>query len=324
MATALLIACAALAPRPAVAQQGGVQTAAVPDADRFPARPLTMVIGYAAGGSTDIQGRVLAEVLGEQLGQKVEVVNLTGSGGAVAAAMLASSREQGHVFMFGLSSVYSISPLLAPASYDLASFRYVAGVSLDQSAYVTSGSSPFRDWHSLMDFLRANPGQAYVTQTGEDRLLMKAIARKEGLDLRFVPSSGGAGMAPLVISGDVFFAYSGGTHTGYTDSGQMRLLATPARDRLLGYLDVPTLKELGHDLALHALRIVVVPADTPDAQVKVLRDALERASTDPRFVEVTEKRIRQPIRFTEGADVEAMLQAQVEDYRRLIAEVGLQ
>ena len=94
----------------------------------FPERPLTMVIGYAAGGSTDIQGRVLAEVLAEQLGQPVKVSNIPGAGGAVAAAMLASSTEQGYVFQYGISSTISISPLLAPASYDLDRFVSVAGL----------------------------------------------------------------------------------------------------------------------------------------------------------------------------------------------------
>ena len=292
-------------------------------ADAFPQRPLTMVIGYAAGGSTDVQGRVLAEVLGEQLGQPVTVTNLPGAGGAVAASMLASSTEQGYVFQYGLSSTISISPLLAPASYNLDSFTYVAGLSLDQSAYVTGGQSGFKDWPSLLTYLRENPGQVYVTQTAEDRLLTRAIAKREGLQLRIVPTSGGAGMAPLVTSGEVIFAYSGGTHTAYTDSGQMRVLASLAKERLMGYPDAPTLRELGYDLALHGVRIVTVPADTPAEQVQVLTDALAAAVTDARFIEVTQVRIRQPIQFMNGQEVKGMLSEQVREYRQLIDEIGL-
>lgn len=293
-------------------------------ADAFPQRPLTMVIGYAAGGSTDVQGRVLAEVLGEQLGQPVTVANLPGAGGAVAASMLASSTEQGYVFQYGLSSTISISPLLAPASYNLDSFTYVAGLSLDQSAYVTGGQSGFKDWPSLLTYLRENPGQVYVTQTAEDRLLTRAIAKREGLQLRIVPTSGGAGMAPLVTSGEVIFAYSGGTHTAYTDSGQMRVMASLAKERLMGYPDAPTLRELGYDLALHGVRIVTVPADTPAEQVQVLTDALAAAVTDARFIEVTQVRIRQPIQFMNGQEVKGMLSEQVREYRQLIDEIGLQ
>jgi tripartite-type tricarboxylate transporter receptor subunit TctC len=131
-------------------------------------------------------------------------------------------------------------------------------------------------------------------------------------------------MAPLMTSGEVIFAYSGGTHTAFTDSGQMRVLASLAKERLLGYPDVPTLRELGYDLALHAVRIVSVPADTPAEQVRVLADALAAAVSDLRFIEVTEVRNRQPIQFMSGSQVKDMLSWQVEEYRKLIDEIGLQ
>lgn len=293
-------------------------------AERFPERPLTMIIGYAAGGSTDIQGRVLAEILTEQLGQPVRVSNIPGSGGAASAAMLAGSREQGYVFQFGASSVNNISPLLAPTSYDLDSFTYVAGLSLEQPALVTGASHAIRDWPGLLAYLRANPGQVYVTQAAEDRLLMQALAKREGLQLRIVPTSGGAGMAPLVIAGDAVFAYSGGTHTAYTDSGQMRVLASLADERLLGYPEAPTLRELGYAMGLHTVRIVSVPADTPAEQVEVLARALEAASRDPRFIEVTEERIRQPVTFMRGHEIKPMLTRQMQEYRQLIDDIGLQ
>jgi tripartite-type tricarboxylate transporter receptor subunit TctC len=289
----------------------------------FPERPLTMIIGYAAGGSTDLQGRVLAQVLEEQLGQPVSVNNLPGAGGAAATAMLASSLEQGYVFQFGGSSVVSIAPLLSPASYGVDSFTYVAGMSLEQPAFVTGATRGINDWPGLLAYLRSNPGQVYVSQAAEDRLILRAIAKREGLQLRTVPTSGGAGMAPLVISGDAVFAYSGGTHTGYTASGEMRVLASLADQRLLGYPEAPTLRELGYELGLQTMRIVMVPANTPAEQVEVLANALAAAARDPRFIEVTEQRIRQPITFMRGDEIKPVLLRQMHEYRTLIDEIGL-
>lgn len=290
----------------------------------FPERPLTMIIGYAAGGSTDLQGRVLAQILEEQLGQPVIVNNLPGAGGAASAAMLASSLEQGYVFQFGGSSVVSIAPLLSPASYAVDNFTYVAGLSLEQPAFVTGAKRGISDWSALLTYLRANPGQVYVSQAAEDRLILRAIAKREGLHLRTVPTSGGAGMAPLVISGDAVFAYSGGTHTGYTESGEMRVLVSLADERLLGYPEAPTLRELGYKLGLHTMRIVMVPANTPVEQVEVLANALAVAVKDPRFIEVTEQRIRQPVIFMRGDEIKPMLLRQMHEYRTLIDEIGLQ
>ena len=204
--------------------------------------------------------------LEEQLGQKVTVSNIPGAGGAASASMLASSIEQGYVFQFGGSSVVSIAPLLSPASYGPDSFTYVAGLSLEQPAFVTGATHGIQDWPGLLAYLRATPGQIYVSQAAEDRLIIRALAKREGLELRTVPTSGGAGMAPLVISGDAVFAYSGGTHTGYTASGEMRVLASLADTRLLGYPDAPTLRELGYDLGLHTMRIVMVASRRPAAR----------------------------------------------------------
>ncbi|MDO9618516.1 MAG: tripartite tricarboxylate transporter substrate binding protein [Pseudomonas sp.] len=289
----------------------------------FPERPLTMIIGYAAGGSTDVQGRVLAQVLEEQLGQKVTVSNIPGAGGAASASMLASSIEQGYVFQFGGSSVVSIAPLLSPASYGPDSFTYVAGLSLEQPAFVTGATHGIQDWPGLLAYLRATPGQIYVSQAAEDRLIIRALAKREGLELRTVPTSGGAGMAPLVISGDAVFAYSGGTHAGYTESGEMRVLASLADTRLLGYPDAPTLRELGYDMGLHTMRIVMVPANTPAEQVETLAAALAVAVKDPRFIEVTEQRYRQPVVFMRGDEIKPMLLRQMHEYRTLIDDIGL-
>lgn len=288
----------------------------------FPNRPLTMLVGYAAGGSTDIQARVLAEVLTDFLGQPVTVRNMPGAGGGVAAAMVAGSSEQGHVFQFGISSTIALTPLLVPASFNLDSFTYVAGLSLSQAAFVTGSKTGIRDWKSMVQALKRQPGRVYATQTAEDRLLIRAIAKKEGLDLRIVATSGGAGSTPMVLSGDAWLAYSGGSHADYTDSGQMHVLASLDKTRLMGYPDVPTLQELGYDLALHTIRIVTVPANTPAEQVAVLAAALERAAADPRFVDVTVNRIRQPVLFVKGADVRPMLKQQAQQFRALLADLG--
>lgn len=290
-------------------------------ADAFPNRPLTMVVGFAQGGSTDVQARVLATVLSEQLRQPVTVLNVPGAGGGVAAAMIASSQDQGYVFQFGLSSTISLTPLMVDAPFSIDSFAYVAALSRSQAALVTSDRTGIKDWASMIRFLRENPGKVYATQLAQDRLLIQAIARTEGLNLRIVSTTGGAGSTPLLLSGEASLAYSGGSHTDHTDSGRIVVLASLDERRLLGYPDVPTLRELGYDLSLKSLRIVTVPVNTPKEQVAVLEAAMEAATRDPRFVDVTVGRIRQPIEFRQGHDVKAILQRQARDFARLAQEL---
>lgn len=303
--------------RQLIALLAGLALALTAVADDFPSRPLTMLIGFNPGGSTDIQGIVLAEVLSEELGQPVEVLHYPGRGGGVAAAMLASSLEGGYVFQFGLSNPFVFTPLTTEASFLPESFRFVAGITLDQPALVTGANTPFNSWQGMLDYAREAGGLVYATQNPQDQYIMERIARQEGFNLLIIPTTGGAGMAPLVLSGDAELAFSGGTHSAYTDDGQMRILASPTRDRLMAYPAVPTLRELGYDLDMHAYRVVAVPANTPDEEVEKLAAALRVAIADPRFVAVTEERIRMPVTYVHEQELVELFQQQTEIFQGL-------
>ncbi|MCE8011896.1 tripartite tricarboxylate transporter substrate binding protein [Billgrantia desiderata] len=297
--------------------------AGMAQADDFPTKPVTMVIGWGAGGSTDIQGRVLADILSEELGQPVNVVNQPGAGGGVALARLANSRDEGYTFVFGTSMTITFGPLSSETTYELDDFRYVAGVTLGQSAIVTGEDRPFGDsWEELVEYARENPGMSYATQTALDRMIIEYIAQQEGLELRIVPTSGGAGMAPLILSGDVDFAYSGGTHSGYAETGEMPVLLSLAEDRLVAFPDAPTLPEAGYDINAAEIRVAMVPKNTPDAHVERLAEALEAATQDPRFIEITEERILMPVTYIAEDEVTQTLRDQVEGYQALIEELG--
>jgi len=287
-------------------------------AAEFPTRPLSMLIGFEQGGSTDIQGKVLADVLSEVIGQPVNIIYYPGAGGAVAAAMLANNQDHGYVFQFGLSLPFTFAPLVSPASYQLNSFRYVAGVTLDQPAFVTGGVQDFKTWHEFLDYARKNPGLVYATQNLQDRFIMQYIAKKEGLSLRFIPTTGGAGMAPLVLSGAAQIAFSGGTHSVYTKTGEMVVLAGLPEERLFYYPDTPSLKELGYPFSMDVIRVISVPANTPDAVVATLYEALEQVVKDPRFIEVTENVIRMPVILLDEVELKRVFDLQVEAYQRLI------
>ncbi|MFQ3790028.1 Bug family tripartite tricarboxylate transporter substrate binding protein [Halomonas sp. A29] len=298
-------------------------TAGLAQANDFPTKPLTMVVGWGAGGSTDIQARVLADILAEELGQPVNVVNQPGAGGGVALARLTNSRDEGYTFVFGTSMTITFGPLSSEANYELDDFRYVAGVTLGQSAIVTGEDRPFgNSWEELVEYARENPGMSYATQTALDRMIIQYIAQQEGLDLRVVPTSGGAGMAPLILSGDVDFAYSGGTHSGYAETGEMPVLLSLAEDRLVAFPDAPTLQEAGYDVNAAEIRVAMVPKNTPDAHVERLAEALELATEDPRFIEITEERILMPVTYIPEEEITQTLRDQVEGYKALIEELG--
>ena len=292
-------------------------------ADDFPNQPLTMVIGFGAGGSTDIQGRVLANVLEDELGQPVNVVNQPGAGMGVALTRLVNNDDEGYTFLYGPTSPITFGPLATDVDYGMDDFRYISAVSLAQAGIVTGEDRPFGDsWEELLDYARENPGVSYATQTAQDRLIIDYIAEQEGLDLRIVPTAGGAGMAPLILSGDVDFAYSGGTHSGYADSGEMPVLLSLAEDRLVAFPDAPTLVEAGYDITPGDILMAALPKDVPDERVQRLAEALEAATQDERFIEVTEERLLLPVHYMGEEELTDTLYAQRDAFAELIDEMG--
>ena len=273
-------------------------------ADDWPTRPLTMIIGFAAGGSTDIQGRVLARVMEEYLGQPVNVVNQPGGGSAVAFTRLKNTTPDGYTFLFGGTTALTFTPIITPVEYDIDDFEYLAALAIAQNAIVTSAEQPFQTFDEIIEHGRENQ-MTYAQQTPLDEAIIRGIAAEEGLDLAIVPTGGGAGMAPLVLGREVDFAYSGGTHAQYTPTGEMVVAAFMSAERSPFYPDVPTLIELGYDYSIEDYRTIVVPQGVPDNVKARLMEAAEYASQAEAFVEITEGNTFFPAVYIDQETMEA-------------------
>ena len=265
-------------------------------ADTWPERPLTMVIGFAPGGSTDIQGRVLANVMEEYLGQPVNVVNRPGGGAAVAFTQLANNTDEGYTFLFGGLTALTFTPIITPVEYEIDDFEYLAALAVGQNALVTSAEQPFQTFDEIIEYGKENP-MTYAQQTPLDEAIIRRVAEIEGLDLAIVPTGGGGGMAPLVLGREVDFAYSGGTHAQYTPTGEMVVAAFLSAERSPFYPDTPTLMELGYDYSIEDYRSIVVPAGIPDEARERLIAAAEFASTNEAFRAITEDNTFFPVVF---------------------------
>ncbi len=275
-------------------------------ADWQPTRPMTMVIGFAPGGSTDIQGRVLARVLEEHFGQPVNVVNQPGGGGAVALTRFLNAEPDGHTFMFGVMLGLTFSPIVTEVAYEIDDFRYAGTLVGGQFGVVAAGDAPYQSFEELIAHGRDNP-MTYAQQLPMDEAIMRAIAEQEGIDLAIVPTGGGGGVAPLLLGGEVDFAFSGGVHSQYTPTGEMNVLAFLTRERSPFYPDVPTLVELGYPYAMDDFRSFFLPPGTPDEIVQAFEDAARMATENQAFIDVTVDNTFHPIVFMDAVETEAAL-----------------
>ncbi|MGY6704678.1 Bug family tripartite tricarboxylate transporter substrate binding protein [Roseinatronobacter sp.] len=281
-----------------------MMTAPMALAADWPTRPLTMVIGFAPGGSTDIQGRVLANVMEEFLGQPVNVVNQPGGGSAVAFTRLKNTEADGHTFLFGGTTALTFTPIITPVEYEIDDFEYLAAVAVGQNAIVTSAEQPFATFDEIIAHGKENQ-MTYAQQTPLDEAIIRAIAEEEGLDLAIVPTGGGGGMAPLVLGREVDFAYSGGTHAQYTPTGEMVVAAFMSAERSPFYPDTPTLMELGYDYSIEDYRSVIVPQGVPEEVKARLIEAAEYASESQTFKDITEGNTFFPVVFIGQDEMEA-------------------
>ncbi|WP_168926809.1 tripartite tricarboxylate transporter substrate-binding protein [Nitrincola schmidtii] len=290
----------------------------------FPSRPVTLLIGFEQGGTLFTQAVTLAEILSEKLGQPVTLETRAGHGGGTAAAMIASSKSEGYILLFTPSFPLTDYPARLQVSYKIDDFSYIAAISADQHAFVTSQWTPFDDWAGFLDYARQQTEIRYASQNLTDRLIIQEIAEKEGFKVRVIPVSGGAGMAPLILSGDVELAFSGGTHSRYTDSGEMRVLAATGVDRLKHYPEVPSLHELGYDLGMQSVRLIAAPQNTPQYQIDILSKKVKQVINDDRFIHVTENVIRQPLLTFKDNDLKLFLHSQEQQLLRLITKQNSQ
>jgi len=264
-------------------------------ADSYPSKPINMIVGYGAGGSVDIQARGLAEQLSKILGQPVNILNQPGAGAAVAATQLSKAAPDGYTIMFDNSSTLTFTPLVTPVDFKPADFKVIASVAQSQPAFVVHGPSPIKSFDDVIAMAKDKGSVSYVTQSQVDRLIMTALAKQKGINVRIVPTKGGGEMQGLVLGDQVDFAYSGGLHINFLDSGQMRVIASLNSQPLVATPDAPTLSKLGLDYGIDNYRIVMTPAGVSDEVAAKLQEAVLKAANTPEFNDLTTKKLQFPI-----------------------------
>lgn len=279
----------------ALAGVAGLLLAAVAVAGDYPQRPIHMYIGSNPAGSTDMLGRVLAKVLEAELGQPVVVHNRTGAGGSVMAAQLKNAAPDGYSIGFTISHAYTGNPAVTPAAakYAVGDFTHLASVSKGQCALITNSESPYATLEDLVAAAQRGERPIFASQSPLTRIVADYIAKQAGVRFRVISVQGGGETMQAILGGHADFAFSGGPHIDYVAAGKMRVLASAENERLATEPDVPTLKELGYDIASCAVFIVSAPPHLPaDVEAK-LSGALMAAIDSPEMTALI-RRLRYP------------------------------
>lgn len=261
-------------------------------AQNYPARPITLIVPWGAGGGTDATARILGSLLEKDLGQPVTVVNRTGGNGVVGHAAIASAPPDGYTI--GLATV-EISMLHWQGLTELngASYTPIGLVNADPAGIQVRADSPYKTVAELLAAIKANPGKFKASGTGQGGIWHLAIAgflRDQKIDpaaLPWVPSNGAApGLQDLVAGGVEVAPVSLPEARSLIDAGKVRSLAIMADKPAALYPNVPTLKSAtGSDWTMAAWRGIVAPKGIPaDARDK-LSAAVRKAAASKEYTD---------------------------------------
>ena len=253
----------------------------------YPSKPITMLVGYGAGGQTDLIARAAAQVMSRELGQPINVVNKPGAGGAVAARELSQADPDGYTIMFHSNSVINSAPfIMENVTFTPDDFDYAGMITAYQVGMAAPKDAPFDNITEYVAWAKENPGSTYAALSPEARLYMDEIVKATGIEVNIVPVQSGGDMITALLGGQVMMAFSGGIHYRYPD--ELKSVSALTSFRHPSAPDVPTIEEEGYPLGMDSRTTVIAPKGTPRDVLEALSTALAAAEGDADFKTVTD------------------------------------
>jgi tripartite-type tricarboxylate transporter receptor subunit TctC len=292
----------------------------------WPNRPVTMVVPYPPGGTTDLSVRPIAEALGRSLGQPIVIENRAGAGGTIGAQAVAQARD-GHTFLAFPVAVLTIAQHVMRLSFDPAeAFVPVAMTSVAYNVIAAHPEVPFRDVPGLIAHARAHPGALRFGSAGNGTITQlsgELFAEATGIRLEHVPYRGSAPSLTDLLGGRIQLLFDPVALPAIKD-GRLRALATLAERRNPDLPDLPTLAELGHPRALAVPWYgVAAPAGTPVPVVERLARAIGEALATQAAATGMAPMGMAPV-FEQGEAFAARVARERETYGALVRRLGVQ
>jgi tripartite-type tricarboxylate transporter receptor subunit TctC len=257
----------------------------------YPDRPLTMVVTFTAGGSSDVLARAVAVAMSRGLGQQVVVDNRAGAGGHIGAESVAHATPDGYTVLFGTNGTVGIGPALYrnlryDPERDLAPIGILHKLPL---LLIVNPSVPVKNVRELIDYAHANPGKLSFASAGVgtvSHLAGELFKEQAGIDILHVPYRGGGSTFPDLLAGRVSMMLETiPTALPLVRSGGMRAIGVTVKERSTSTPDIPTLAESGlPDFDVSAWTGLFAPAGTPRAVVERLNAETVKIARDKTYV----------------------------------------
>ena len=247
----------------------------------YPARPIQLIVGYAAGGGTDLLARIVAAKMGEGLGQPVVIENKVGAQSIIAAQYVAKANPDGYTLLLGPSGPMSMNPALY-SKLPYAPLREFAPISLLGSfplILAVGQNHPAKTVQQLVDYAKANPDKSnYGASAAPFQLAAELFKQKTGTAFQHIAYKGSNESVNATATGEVTMTLADPPPlVGQVKAGRVRALAITTPARHPAWPDVPTMREAGFaDMDIELWTGILAPAGTPPAVIRRLQDEVAR------------------------------------------------
>lgn len=289
--------------------------------DWAPSKPITIEIGFGAGGSTDTMGRVLAEVIKEQTGWNVVVENRPGGGGVAMFTSLSQRPADNHTVGMGVGIPVLVQLVQRgdELPFDIDSFDYLGTIAKAELALVASKDAPFDDLEGMIAYAKEQGNMPLATMAPPQVLMMKATTKASGVDFNLVTADGGAEVIRLILGGQVLAGFASGEHFPYLESGDMKVIASANQSRLSYAPETLTFVESGVDAFVDAVFFLAMNGGSDPAASAAIAAAIDAAVQTPEVAKIVKNAVQgDPINMgPEGAKM--MMVDGLDNAKRLFA-----
>jgi tripartite-type tricarboxylate transporter receptor subunit TctC len=289
----------------------------------YPERPVKLIVPWAAGGDTDAIFRPFGQQLQKHLGQTVVIANVTGASGTAGAREAKGSPPDGYT-LYAVHDYIHSTFYTGVADVAYTDFEPICSVSNTPSVLTASPKTKWSSWQELLADAKARPGQITVGATlGSTSHFFPALIEKAtGIKLKYVSYEGLAPRMNAILGGHIDLTDSNLTQKGKVDAGQLKFIAVATDKRLPDAPNVPTLKELGVNVAYAVTRGVMVPKSTPADVVAKVEGACQKATAEAKFAEDMAKQ-GTFVSFRDRKAYAAFLKENDDLNKRLATDLGL-
>ena len=297
--------------------------------DKWPSKPITYVVPFPAGGTTDVLARLIGQKLGPALGTTIVVENKPGAGGNVGSEFVARAAPDGYTILGGTISSHSINVSLYPKlPYDpVSSFQPITLIGTNPNILVVNANSPYKSVQDITAALKAKPGSLSYASAGNgtsQHLSSELYKYMAGVDMVHIPYKGSGPAIQDVIGGQVPMMFDTSVVAGpHIEGGRLRALAVTSAKRASAFPNVPTMAESGvpgYDVV--SWQAIFAPAGTPKPIVDRLHAELAKILQDPEVKDRLAKLGLDPSGMT-PAELTAFQKAEIDKWAKVIKAANI-